>query len=283
MTHDPRTILVTGATGRQGGAVSRHLLDKGFALRAMTRSPDADAANRLRDWGIEIVEGDFDDAGSLQRALTGVWGVFAVHNTWEAGVQREEMQGKRFATLAREVGVQHYVYSSVGSAHRKTGIPHFDNKWRIEQTVRTLEFRSHVILRPVFFMENLVSAVFLQGDALVSTLAPDTELQMVAVDDIGKLGALAFVESERMNGLAVDIAGDAATMPRAAQVLGRALGKDLEVRRIPLEVVREQSEDMALMLEWFDRVGYDVDIRALERGHGIDLTRLEDWARSLSS
>ena len=84
--------------------------------------------------------------------------MFAVQNTWEAGVAGEEEQGKRIATARAEAGVQHFVYTSVGSAHRKTGIPHFDNKSRVEDTVRGLKFPSHVILRPVFFMENLTSA-----------------------------------------------------------------------------------------------------------------------------
>ncbi len=68
--------------------------------------------------------------------MAGAWGVFGVQNTREAGVEREKVQGKRLATLAREAVVEHYVYTSVGSAHKRTGIPHFDNKWRIEETVR---------------------------------------------------------------------------------------------------------------------------------------------------
>ena len=94
----------------------------------MTRKPDSDAARALAALGAEVVAGDLDDAASLERALAGAWGVFAVQNTWEAGVEREEEQGKRLAEVARDKGVQHFVYTSVGSAHRKTGIPHFDNK-----------------------------------------------------------------------------------------------------------------------------------------------------------
>jgi uncharacterized protein YbjT (DUF2867 family) len=93
----------------------------------------------------------------------------------EAGVEREEAQGKRLATLAREAGVEHYVYTSVGSAHKRTGIPHFDNKWRIEETVRGLRFPSHVILRPVFFMENLLAPFSLQGSTLAWALGPGTK------------------------------------------------------------------------------------------------------------
>ena len=279
MARERRTILVTGATGRHGGAVAHHLLGKGFVLRAMTRNPDGDAARRLRGLDIDVVRGDFDDPASLRSALEGVWGVFAVQNTWEAGVRREEEQGKRVAEIAREVGVEHYVYSSVGSADRATGIPHFDNKWRIEQTVRELDFASHVILRPVFLMENLVSPAFLHGHALVSTLQPTTQLQMIGVDDIGKFGALAFVENERMNRLEIDLAADAVSLPRAAEVLGNAMDKKIEYRRIPLAEVRQHSEETAKMLEWFDEVGYDVDVKALERSHGIDMTSLETWAQ----
>jgi uncharacterized protein YbjT (DUF2867 family) len=93
-----------------------------------------------------------------------------VQNAGEAGVEREEAQGKHLATLARETGVEHYVYTPVGSAHKRAGIPHFDNKWRIEETVRGLRFPSHVIPRPVFFMKNLLAPYSLQGSTLAWAL-----------------------------------------------------------------------------------------------------------------
>ena len=130
-----KTILVTGATGKQGGATIAHLAKRGgFKLRAMSRKPDSDAAKAAAKLGAEVVQGDLDDRASLERALAGAWGVFSVQNTWEAGVEKEEEQGKRLARVAHDKGVQHFVYSSVGSAHKQTGIPHFDNKFRVEQT-----------------------------------------------------------------------------------------------------------------------------------------------------
>src|SRR5436190_9967978 len=210
-------ILVTGATGQQGGAVARELLARKHTVRAMTRKPDSDAAKALARQGAEVVKGDLDDAESLRRALQGAWGVFAVQNTWEAGVEREEAQGKLMAELARKAGVQHYVYTSVGSAHRKTGIPHFENKWRIEETVRALKFPSHVILRPVFFMENLLQPSFgLPKGKLVMALPPARPLQMIAVEDIGKYGARAFIKHAEMAGREIDLAGDDLTGPQAA-------------------------------------------------------------------
>jgi uncharacterized protein YbjT (DUF2867 family) len=272
-----RTILITGATGQQGGAVLRHLQGKGFKLRALTRKPDSDKAKALAGQGVEVVKGDLDDADSLKAALTGAWGVFAVQNTWEAGVEKEEEQGHRIAKLAREAGVQHYVYTSVGSAERKTGIPHFDNKWRVEETIRAMDFPSHVIIRPVFFMENLPSPWFLNGDKIVAALKPETKLQMVAVDDIGRIGAKAFTDVTKMKGREIELAGDSVTMPEATAIVGKALGKPLEYVQIPIAEIRKNSEDFALMLEWFDKGGYNADIGKLDEEFG-KLTRLEDWA-----
>jgi uncharacterized protein YbjT (DUF2867 family) len=224
------------------------------------------------------VRGDLDDPASLKSAMAGAWGVFGVQNTWEAGVEQEEVQGKRLAMLAREAGVEHFVYTSVGSAHRHTGIPHFENKARVEETVRSLGFQSHVIIRPVFFMENLTSPWFLNGDKLVTALNPSTVLQMIAVEDIGKYGARAFTDAGRLNRREIDLAGDAVTMPQAAAALADGMKKPIEVFPIPMSEVRKSSDDFAAMLEWFERVGYDVDIEGLRKEFGIVPTTLKEWA-----
>ncbi len=274
----PKKILITGVTGSQGGSLAAALEGSDFQLQGMTRKPDSPAAQALREKGVTIVQGDLDDAASLKKALTGAWGVYAVQNTWEAGVEQEEEQGKRFATLAREAGVQHFVYGSVGSAHRATGVPHFDNKWRVEETVRGLGFPSHVIVRPVFYMENLLSPWFLNGDTIYTALKPDTVLQMIAVQDIGKYSARAFTEADRLNGRAIDVAGDALTMPDAARLLSEGLGRPIKFVEIPIAEVRKNSEEIALMLEWFERVGYEADIPALEKEFGFTPTTFAAWA-----
>jgi uncharacterized protein YbjT (DUF2867 family) len=276
-----KTILITGATGKQGGATLRHLAKRGgFKLRAMTRKPDSDAAKALAGLGAEVVAGDMDDAASLERAFAGAWGLFSVQNTWEAGVEKEEEQGKRVAKIARDKGVQHFVYTSVGSADEGTGIPHFENKFRVEQTIKQLGFPSHVILRPVFFMENLPSAWFLNGDKLTTTLKPETKLQMVAVDDIGKFSAKAFTDAEKFKSAEIDYAGDAVTMPEAAAALSELTGKTVTYQQIPIEAVRANSEDFAKMLEWFDAGGYTADIASQESRWGIGPTTLKQWIRA---
>jgi uncharacterized protein YbjT (DUF2867 family) len=281
---DEMSVLVTGATGRQGGAVARELLVRGYNVRAMTRKPDSERAHVLAELGAEIVQGDFDHAASLVRAVQGVWGVFSVQDSWEAGVEREEEQGKGFAKTCRDCGVSHFVYSSVGSAHHHTGIPHFDSKWRIEETVRRLNFPSYTIIRPVFFMDNFLAPwlrMGLEEGRLTLSIKPNTILQMIDVDDIGRYGAWAFENYQKLNGRAIDIAGDARTMPETAEILSSAIGRKIEFAPTPVEEVRRSSEDMAIMLEWFDEVGYNVDITATARESGISPTTLPEWASNV--
>jgi uncharacterized protein YbjT (DUF2867 family) len=280
MIRQNRTVLVTGVTGKQGGAVARHLVEKGFAVRGMTRKPDSDAALAMAGLGVHIVQGDLNDLASLERAVEGAWGVFSVQAPAEAGVEGEVKQGIRLAQVARYQGVQRFVYTSVGSADRQTGIPHFESKWTIEQAIRGLDLPSYAILRPVFFMENLLTPWVCQGDNLVLPLAPTTVLQMIAVDDIGRFGALAFERPDKLNRAEIDLAGDAVTMPQVAAVLSEALGRRIVYTRSPMEQVRKSSPQMAMMFEWFERVGYNVDIAGLQSTYGIRPMKLNEWVRT---
>jgi uncharacterized protein YbjT (DUF2867 family) len=132
-------------------------------------------------------------------------------------------------------------------------------------------------------MENLPSPWFLNGDKLTTALKPETKLQMVAVDDIGKFGAAAFAEADKFKGAEVDFAGDAVTMAEAAAAMGELTGKTVTYQPIPIAAVRANSDDFALMLEWFDAVGYDADIPSLESRWGIRPITLKQWVRSQKS
>ena len=284
MDRKENIILVTGARGKQGGAVARELLSKGYRVRAMTRQPQSEGALALARLNAEVAYGDFDIPSSLEKVLEGVWGVFSVQDSWEAGVQREEEQGKRLASLAKKAGVRHFVYTSVGSAHHKTGIPHFNSKWRIEETIRELGFPSFTIIRPVFFMENFLSPWFkppINQGKLTIGIRPETRLQMIAVPDIGKCGSLAFERHEEMNGRSIDLAGDELSMPETARILSGITGTNIVVEPTPIEDVRKFSEDFAVMLEWFDRVGYSVDIPVLANTFGFRMKTFREWATSV--
>jgi uncharacterized protein YbjT (DUF2867 family) len=278
---EPKDVLVVGATGQQGGAVAHELLTHGWRVRALTRKPDGEKARSLMALGATVVQGDLDDPASLERALRGAYGVFSVQNTYEAGVVKEEEQGKRLATLAKQEGVVHFVYTSVASAQHNTGVPHFDNKWRIEETVRGTGFPFCTVLRPVFFMENFLSPWFKPGidqGWLRIAVKPQTLLQLIAVEDIGRYARWAFEHPEAASGRAFELAGDLRRMPEAARIIGRAAERRVEYAQLPIEEVRKFSADFALMFEWFDRTGYDVDIPGLARETGIRPLTLPAWA-----
>jgi len=131
----------------------------------------------------------------------------------------------------------------------------------------------------VYFMENLLAPFSLQGSTLAWALGPSTKLQMIAVDDIGWFGARAFTDAAGLNRREIDLAGDVRTMPEVAEILTEALGRPIAFAQTPIEPVRQYSKDTALMLEWFDRVGYSADIAGLEREFGRALTKLPDWVR----
>src|SRR4028119_865958 len=275
-----RLILVCGATGNQGGAVARSLLDRGFQVRALTRDSQKSEAQALADQGAEVVQGDMEDRSDMEQVLEGVYGIFSVQSFWETGYDREVQQGKTVADAVKAAGVQHCVYSSVGSAHRQTGIPHFDSKWEVEEHLRELDL-PYTVLRPVFLMQNWeMMREPILGGTLPQPLDPDKPLQHVAVEDIGAFATTAFEHPDEWIGREVDIAGDEQTMPEIAETFGRVIGSEVDYYQVPWDQFEEQmGEELAVMYRWFNDVGYEADTDALRREHP-DLTTFERYLRS---
>jgi uncharacterized protein YbjT (DUF2867 family) len=274
-----RLILVCGATGSQGGAVARSLLDRGFRIRALTRDAQKPEAQALAEHGAEVVQGDMEDRSSMDRVLEGAYGVFSMQNFWEAGYDREVRQGKTVADAAKAAGAEHYVYSSVGSAHRQTGIPHFDSKWEVEEHVRGLGL-PYTVLRPVFFMQNWeMMREPILGGTLPQPLDPDKLFQQVAVEDVGTFAAIAFEHPDNWVGREVDLAGDDQTMPEIAETFGRVVGREVSYYQVPWEQFAEQmGEEYEVMYRWFNDVGYEADITALRQEYP-ELTNFERYLR----
>ena len=286
-----KIILVTGATGQQGGAVAQNLLKRpGFVVRALTRDSAQPAAQALAHTGAEVVRGDLDDPASVRRALEGAWGVFSVQNFMETGYDGEIRQGKDLADAAKAAGVHHFVYSSVVSSDRKTGLPHFESKWQIEQHIVPSGL-SCTILRPAFFMQNWFS--FMREPILNGTLPlplnPQTRLQQISTEDIGAFAAMAFEHPSKWTGRTIELAGEELTMLRTAELLTRALGRNVKYVQVPWDQFRQSAGDeMAKMYRWFNDVGYHVDIAALRREYP-NLSTLEkvlaqqDWANAAAA
>ena len=283
MTNADKTILITGATGRQGGGVVRHMLPKGWKLRALTRNPEGAAARDLARRGVEVVPGDLEDPASLERPLRGAYGVYSVQDFWAVGVRREVQQGRNLADAAKKAGVAHFVFSSLGGAERNSGIDHWESKWEIEQHIRKLGLPATMI-RSVAFMENYyidqVEIGILNGK-LLDPIRGDKPYQTIAADDIGGFVALAFERPAEFIGEAVEIAGSELTNREAAEVFGRVLGKNVTFRRLPLPIVRlVLGKEFHQMFRWFNASGFQADIAGLRRRYPeIRLRTLEEWLR----
>ncbi len=260
------TVLVAGATGRQGGAVARLLLDRGHHVRALTRRPSCRAAASLHVLGADVYEGDLDSLSSVKHAADGADAFFLMATPLE-GMQAEVRQAHNAAKAAKDAGVEHIVYSSVAGADQGTGIPHFESKREVETYIRGMG-PSYTIVAPVFFMENLLGPMFGQGlraGKLWMPLRPTRSLQMVAVADIAGLVRLVVERPTEFQGKRIQIASDSLTGPEMARTLTKATGMEIDYGEAALGAVRSQSEDLARMWEWLDRVGYDCDIDSLRQ------------------
>lgn len=275
-----KPILVTGATGQQGGAVARALLAKGQQVRVMTRHPEKAAS--LAKAGAEVVQGDLTNQAILQMALRGVHGVFAMSTWVEQGMEAEVRQGIMLADAAKQAGITHYVYTSVGSAHRNTGIPHFDSKWKVEQHIRQIGLPA-TILRPVWFMENFTTFAKPSAEGVLTLpMKPARKLAMVALKDIGEFGAAAFLRPNDFLGQAIDLAGDELTMPETAAQLTHAMGRPIRFQEFPMEQAEAaMGHDLTTMFRWFNEVGYAIDIPTLKQTFQLPLTTFAEWIKTV--
>ena len=264
-----KTLLITGATGNQGGAVLRHLLKRGlFTVRAMVRSIDDPKAQALKHAGAELVAADFNDRASLDAALSGIDGVFSVQGI-QQDLSVEVKQGETLADAAKAAGVTHFVYSSVGSAECGTGIPHFDSKFQIEEHIRAIGI-PYTILRPVafFFNYNGMRPAIEMG-MLPQPLSPDTKLMQLSEEDYGKMVADVFEHPQDFIGRAVEVASVNMTMTEMAAAFSRVLGKPVTYRQISFDEFEQQAcKEVTIMYHWFEDVGYDTDLSALKREFG---------------
>ncbi|MDP4193736.1 MAG: NmrA/HSCARG family protein [Bacteroidota bacterium] len=281
MADNRKRVVVAGATGHQGGAVTKHLLKNGFKVVAITRNPDSQAAQNLKkNNGIEIYKGDLFRPDTIEQCFEDVYGVFSVQNFWEHGYQGEIEQGRVMIDLAKRARVKHFVYNSVGSAHRNTGLAHFDSKFEIEKYLKQSGL-NYTIFRPVFFMDNFLSMhnQILEGK-LVNAMDNNVPLQMVAVDDIGAFVAQAFTNPDIFNKKEIDIAGDSKTFPEIAAIFSENLGHEVKYVKLDLDEYRNiMGDEYAKMVDWFNNVGYEADIDALRQNYDVELTSFKDWVK----
>lgn len=307
-----KTILVTGATGKQGGAVIDALLSADpdgstFTILALTRNASSPSATRLLSkaphGNLKLVQGNLDDVPAVFEAAKGaipdgeaIWGVYSVQVSLgpRVSTEGETAQGTALIDAAVAHGVQHFVYSSVerggdeASWETATPVPHFQSKYRVEQHLKAATAEGEpgagmgwTILRPVAFMDNLgtgfATKVFVA--ALKNYLGErDKSLQWVAVADIGVFAAKAFAQPEKWDRRAVGLAGDELTMEQLNEAFLEATGSPVPSTFWFFgSALTGLVKEMGTMLEWFaSSGGYGVKIAQLKKEHPGLLT-MKEW------
>src|SRR5712671_6733166 len=273
------TVVATGSTGQQGGAVARSLLERGHKVRAVTRDPNSSQAKSLAKAGATLVAASLEDTAAITKALEGATSLFAM-TTPSGGTDAETRQGVAAADAAKAAGV-HLVFTSVGSANRQTGVPHFDSKYEVEKHIAKVGVRA-TILAPVAFMENLYfTKEQLAKGTYAAGLPPTRALAQVAVPDIGAVAVRLLEDAGRFTGKRFDLASDELTGNDALAILSRVTGRPFSYYQVPLDVIRQRMGDDAVrMYEWFDRVGFAVDRTALLREFpDVAFHDFESWAK----
>ena len=274
-------VVVTGATGNQGGAVVKSLLERGHEVRAVTRSTDSAKGRELANAGVTLVRASLEDTAALTKALEGATSLFAMTTPFGGGTQAESRQGISAANAAKAAGV-HLVFTSVGSANRNTGVPHFDSKYEVEKHIADIGVRA-TVLAPVYFMENLLfGREQLAKGIYAAPLAPTRRLAQVAVADIGAVALRLLEDPAHFAGKRFDLAGDELTGNDVIAVLSRITRRPFTYFQVPLDVFGQRmGEDQAKMAAWFDRVGFTVDRAALRREFpDVAFHDFESWAKA---
>ncbi len=272
-------FLVFGATGQQGGAVARAQRKAGREVRAFVRNPQSEQARALVDEGIALAVGDLFDRASIDRAMTGIRGVFSVQTSSPSGLvtdDQEVAQGKAIADSAVAAGVAHLVYSSGGAAEKgHTGMGHFDSKSEIEEHIRQLPIAA-TITRPASFMEMMMLPGLNTG-VFTFFMKRDQSMQMIALDDLGRINAQILCQSERYAGQTLELSGQDVTGEHLEQAFSRAAGRPIRYQRFSEELLAG-NDFLRLLTNLVDNgvVAGVADIPALEREFG-PMLKLDQW------
>jgi uncharacterized protein YbjT (DUF2867 family) len=255
----PRTIVVTGATGLQGGAVTRRLLEDGWQVRGLTRNAASKRAQALAALGTEVVQGDMAEAASLRPVFEGAYGVYSVQNPFIGGPEAEVKQGKNVAEVAKDVGVEHLVYGSAGTGQRGTGVPSWETKLQVEQHMKALGL-SLTVLRPMAFMELMTNRKFFPAvgawHLMPKLMGSSRGVGWLCTEDLGVIVAKAFADPGSFVGKDLALASDVQSLEECRSIYREVMSRN--PRRFPMPV-------------WlFERFGFA----------GRDLTTMWRWLRT---
>lgn len=271
-------IVVTGATGLQGGAVTRHLLKDGWHVRALTRNAASKPAQALAMSGVEVVQGDMGEAASLRPIFAGAYGVYSVQNPFISGPEAEVRQGKTVAEVAKHSGVQHLVYGSAGIGRKGSGIPSWETKLLIEEHMKALSLPL-TILRPMAFMELMTEKKFFPAvgtwHVMPRLMGDSRRLPWICVDDLGVIAAQAFDAPQQFVGKDLTLASDVQSLAECRALYREVMGTPPPQFPMPIWLFQRfgfVGRDLTTMWRWLRTGDIDLDTAPTRAIHPEALT-----------
>lgn len=277
-----RTIVVTGATGLQGGAVTRHLLRQGWHVRALTRNAQSQKARTLSALGAEIIQGDLMDPASLVPIFQNAYGVFSVQNPIISGVEGEIRQGKHVADVSMQTNVQHLVYSSAGVGGKGTGVPSWESKQVIEDHIKSLNLPL-TIVRPMAFMELMTEAKFFPAVStwhlMPKLMGSERKIGWLCTEDLGAIVAKAFADPTRFISQELNLATDVKSINECRTIYRTVMGRNPPYFPLPVWLFKRfgfVGKDLSVMWRWLRTAVFELDVRSTLALHP-DAFTIQSW------
>lgn len=260
-----RVIVVTGATGLQGSAVTRHLIAHGWRVRALTRNPRSKKAQEVGALGAELAQADMADRQTLTSVFAGAYGVFSVQNPMLSGVEGEIAQGKNVADAAKQAGVLHFVYSSAGPEMRGTGVPSWESKLMIADYIKSLGLPA-TIIRPMAFMELMTEKKFFPQastwDLMPKLMGGERKVVWICTDDLGFVVAKIFENPERYLGVEIPLASDIQSIDECRAIYRDVMAKNPPRFPMPAGLFERfgfVGKDLTTMWRWLGTKTFEMD------------------------
>ena len=275
-----RSIAVVGATGLQGQAVTRRLLEEGWTVRALTRNPAGDKARALARLGADVRQADSADVDALGRSFAGAHGVYSVQNHHISGYLGEVAQGRNVVDAAARAGVGHLVYASAGTGQAGTGVGSWETKIEVAGHARQVGIPM-TVLRPMAFMELMTERRFYPAASVwhvMPKLMGDTRpVGWLSVEDLAVIAARAFADPESFVGRDVPLTSDVQSISECRTIWRKVTGRP--PRRFPMPVwlfERFTGKDETTMWQWLRTNHVDLDTGPARQIHPGALT-VRSW------
>jgi uncharacterized protein YbjT (DUF2867 family) len=281
-----KTIVVIGATGRQGGEVVRHLVKDGWRVRAMTRNPESKKARGLKALGVDLVKADLEDPSSLEAAFENAYGVYDIQIPVSGKIEVEIGQGRNAAEAAKKMGIRHVVYGSAGVGPQKTGIEQWDAKIEIMQMMKNRGLPL-TVLRPMAFMELMTDPTYYPQSSTwyvwPKLSGINRKIGWLSVQDVGAIAAKAFANPDEYIGKDLPLAADVQSLAESREIYKEVMGK--YPSRFPMPIFLFEKivgKDLANMWRWLRTNHVDLDTRQTYEVHPEAMT-VRTWLLSSKS